>query len=84
MDQHDGNSPPLGHVRSLFGDWAAPIIDASITTDVSKDLAESFDAVMCMAVLHVLSREQSMHMLTRLCEVLRASGYADNHDHFLQ
>ncbi len=73
MDEHDGDSSgPLGQVRSLFGDWATPItIDA---TDVSEGLAGSFDAVMCMAVLHVLSREQSMHLLTRLCSVLRAPG----------
>ena len=70
MDEHDGDSSrPLGQVRSLFGDWATPI-----TIDATDGLAGSFDAVMCMAVLHVLSREQSMHLLTRLCSVLRAPG----------
>lgn len=75
MDEPD--SPPLEQIRSLFGDWAAPIVATeceNISTDIAKDLVGSFDAVMCMAVLHVLSREQSLQILTRLCRVLRVPG----------
>eukprot|EP00667_Euglena_gracilis_P009142 EG_transcript_9282 len=70
----DDAARPSGHrltgVTTLFGDWSAE----PATVDIAEGLEEKFDAVLCWAVLHVLSATQVERMLARLARVLKPGG----------
>ena len=68
----DTESSRLNGVRSNFGDWATP--NDNSEADMAVDKVNTFNAVMCMAVLHVLSREQSQNLISRIFRVLKSGG----------
>lgn len=58
-----GPSPAHGSLSAAptsFGDWAAP------ATELEAPHLASFDAALCMFVLHVLSAQQQLALLSRL------------------
>ena len=59
-------------VTTSFADWAAPLSDNE--DDVVSPFAGSRDAVVCLFVLHVLSRQQVTHLLARLARLVKPGG----------
>ena len=71
-DAADGTAErSVGGVTTSFADWAAPPGD---NNDVVSPFAGSRDAVVCLFVLHVLSRQQTTHLLTRLARLVKPGG----------
>lgn len=71
-DAADGTAErSVGDVTTSFADWAAPPGDAD---DVVTPYAGTRDAVVCLFVLHVLSRSQVTHLLTRLARLVKPGG----------
>jgi len=58
-------------VKSIFGDWA---VDLAAPNDIAQNLQNSFDCVISLAILHVLSKKQSKNMLRRISRVLKTGG----------
>ena len=58
----------VADVQVAFGDWAAA---QDVPGDVAAPFLGSFDALLSMLVLHVLSREQQRNMLARLARVAK-------------
>jgi SAM-dependent methyltransferase len=64
-------------VTTVFGDLASP---PSSCDDVFSPFTDTFDCVMCLAILHVLAKEQSECLLSRVWRMLKEGkilfGYA--------
>lgn len=63
----DSEERNASRLQTAFGDWAAP----PGAEDVATPFAGSFDALLSMLVLHVLSHEQQTQMLRRLARVAK-------------
>ena len=62
-------------VRTIFGDLTFPMAPASADgDDAFSSLADTFHCVMCLAILHVLSKKQSENLLRRLCGMMKEGG----------
>lgn len=70
----DVNPSKLGNVSTVFGDWATDVDSIGTSDDIAWKWKESFDTVLCMAILHVLSNTQSSNLLKRLLHVLKPNG----------
>lgn len=60
----------LNQTQTLFGDWATPITCG----DITDNLENYFDVIICWAVFHVLSKEQVDFMIRRIFRVLKPGG----------
>lgn len=61
----------IKQVRTVFGDWAT---EPGAPVDMGAGYSDSFECVLLMAVLHVLSRRQCECLLGRVCGILRPGG----------
>lgn len=60
----------LNQTQTLFGDWATPITSG----DITDNLENYFDVIICWAVFHVLSKEQVDFTIRRILRVLKPGG----------
>lgn len=60
-------------VHTFFGNLATEF-DPTNSADIVTSMKDSFHGVMCMAILHVLTREESVHMLKRVHYILKPGG----------
>ena len=54
----------INEVQALFGDFA--VAEDELCEDLRKIQHESIDAIMCMAIFHVLSKTQTAEMVRQL------------------
>ena len=73
-DAGDGTAAhSISQCQTSFADWALPAA-ADEEDDVVHPYRHSRDVVVCLFVLHVLSREQTTHMLGRLAQLAKPGG----------
>lgn len=67
------NSLSAAAVQTIFGDFTTPLT-GNEATDISGHMEGKFHAILCFAIFHVLSKEQSERMITRLFHILKSDG----------
>jgi SAM-dependent methyltransferase len=65
-------------IESRFGDFALPLADGADNSLPEEDIAlgweNKFDAVMCWAVFHTLTKEESENMIKRAAVAVKKGG----------
>lgn len=71
----DESSSPysVSKVHSFFGNLATEF-SKSNASDIVAELGSTFHTVLCLAILHTLTSEESTHMLARIHFILKSGG----------
>jgi len=71
----------VSKVNTFFGNLATPFTTPTVSNanDIVSGKKDMFHAVLCMAILHVLTYEESIHMLTRIHYILKSDGVVFGH-----
>ena len=71
----------VSKVNTFFGNLATPFNNSTTiaTDDIITGKGDMFHAVLCMAILHVLAKEESTDMLMRIYHILKSDGVVFGH-----
>ena len=76
MDDQIHDSPSthsVTNVETIFGDFTTELTGDE-SNDISAHMQEKFHVILCFAIFHCLSKEQSERMITRLFHILKPGG----------